>query len=287
MENSLLAKQEWKETLTPTNNIFTLNLRELWNYRDLLFIWVKRDISAIYKQTILGPAWFFIQPVLTAVTYIIIFSRIARFSTIGLPPSVFYLSGIILWSYFSDCLLKTSSFLKDNSAIFSKVYFPRLIIPVSIVITNLVKFAIQFVLFLIVYFYFLLTTKTIHPTAYIVCVPLLLFSISMLGFGSGILIASITIRYKDLTHLIGFGIQLLMFISPVFFPLESMGKGVYRSIILANPMSGFIEAFRYFFTGKGYMSWPLLTYDLASVLILLFIGIVTFNYSEKSFIDTI
>lgn len=287
MENSTTIKSDWKETITASNNIFTLNIRELWNYRDLLFIWVKRDFSAIYKQTILGPAWFFLQPILTTLTYVIIFSRIAKFSTIGLPPGIFYLSGIILWSYFTDCLVKTSTFLRDHNAIFSKVFFPRLIIPLSVIITNLVKFGIQFALFLIVYFYYLSTTHTMHPSILILLTPFILISISLLSFGTGLVVASFTIRYKDLSHLINFGIQLMMFVSPVFFPLDSMEKSTYKTIILSNPMSGFIELFRYCFTGRGYHSWPLLAYDLGVMLLILFIGIVVFNYSEKTFVDTI
>jgi lipopolysaccharide transport system permease protein len=282
------VRPDWKETITPANNIFTINLSELWNYRDLLIIWVKRDISAIYKQTILGPIWFFLQPLLTTVTYILIFSKIANLSTSELPPVLFYMSGIILWGYFAECILKTSSFLKDNSQIFSKVYFPRLIIPLSIILTNLIKFFIQFGLFLAVYFYFFFTTGNVYPTYYILLFPLLILFVALLGLGTGIIVASLTIRYKDLSHLITFGVQLMMFVSPVFFPLNSMQEdAVYKKIITANPMSGFIEAFRFIFTGKGYLDWSLLAYDAACVLLFLFIGIILFNLTEKSFVDTI
>ena len=287
MATGQFATKEWKEIITPYNSVFAFNIKEIWDYRDLLIILVKRDISAIYKQTVLGPAWFFIQPILTTATYIIIFSRIAKLSTLGLPPVIFYLSGIILWSYFSECILKTASFLKDNSQIFSKVYFPRLIIPLSLILTNLVKFSIQFGLFVLLYFYFYFSTETIHPSWYIIFIPVLIICTAFLGLGAGIIIASLTIRYKDLSHLITFAIQLLMFVSPVFFPLESMENDLYKKIILLNPMSGFIEAFRYFFTGKGYLDWSLLGYDFLCVLVFLVAGLILFNHTEKTFIDTI
>lgn len=279
---------EWKETITASNRIFSLDLKELWNYRDLMIIWVKRDISSIYKQTILGPLWFFLQPLLTTVAYIIIFQKVARFSTSGLPSVLFYLSGIILWGYFAECILKTSTFLKDNTPIFSKVYFPRLIIPFAIIITNLIKFAIQFALFLAIYFYFVFATgEKITPNGYIALLPLLIVCVALLGLGTGIIVSSLTIRYKDLSHLIVFGIQLMMFTSTVFFPLESMPENAYKTVIRANPMSGFIEMFRFVFTGRGYMDWPLLVYDLTCMIVFLVIGIILFNHTEKTFVDTI
>lgn len=287
MATGLTEELKWKETITASNAIFSVNFKELWQHRDLLTVLVKRDIASVYKQTILGPLWFFLQPVLTTATYVIIFSRIARFSPPGLPPVLFYLSGIILWTFFAECVVKTSSFLKDNTSILSKVYFPRLIIPLSITFTTLVKFSIQFALFLLVYFYYYFTTGEVHISGYIFLLPLLLFFIAMLGLGAGIIVASLTIRYKDLSHLISFAIQLLMFISPVFIPLESVTDTVYKNIISANPMTGFIEMFRFIFNGQGYVTWPLLVYDFLCVAIFLFIGLILFNRTEKSFIDTI
>jgi lipopolysaccharide transport system permease protein len=280
-------ENNWKEIITPSNSIFSLNVKELWGYKDLLFIFVNRDISSIYKQTILGPLWFFLQPILTTITYIIIFSRVAKFSTAGLPPVLFYLGGIILWGYFAECVIKTSSFLKDNTAIFTKVYFPRLIVPLSIILTTLVKFGIQFGLFLLVYLYFYFTTDSVKPSLLILLLPVLIICIALLGLGAGIIVASLTIRYKDLSHLITFAIQLLMFVSTVFFPLNSIDDGFQKKIIMANPMSGFIEAFRYIFTGNENLNWALLGYDLLCVVVFLFIGIVLFNHSEKAFVDTI
>jgi lipopolysaccharide transport system permease protein len=278
---------QWQEVITPSYSILTLNVKEIWKYRDLLFIWMRRDILSIYTQTLLGPLWFFLQPILTTLTYIIIFTRIARLSTIDLPPVLFYMSGTILWGYFSECILKTSTFLKDNTPIFSKVYFPRLIIPISIVFTNLVKFGIQLLLFLAVYFYYLFATNSIHPNEILFMLPALVLMIAGLGLGVGMIISSLTTRYKDLAHLINFSVQLMLFLSPVFFPVSGMSDSIYKKLILANPMTGIIESFRYGFTGKGYFSWEVLAYDAGVIIILLFIGIIIFNAIEKSFVDTI
>jgi len=283
----VLEDREWKEIITNKSNLWTLNLKEIWDYRDLLVIWMRRDILSIYKQTILGPIWFILQPILTTVTYIVIFSRVAKFSTAGIPPILFYLSGTILWSYFAECITKTATFFKDTTPIFSKVYFPRLIIPLSLVLTNLVKFAIQFLLFICVYSYFAITTNAVHPNIYLLLLPLLIVLIAGLGLGSGMIISSLTTRYKDFVHLITFGVQLMMFTSPVFFPVSGLEDNAYKKIILANPMTGIIEAFRFAFTGKGYFSWELLVYDAVCMLLLLFMGVIIFNIVEKDFVDTI
>ncbi|MBC7902879.1 MAG: ABC transporter permease [Gemmatimonadaceae bacterium] len=276
-----------QELITPHNSIFRINLKELWNYRDLLAIWVKRDISSIYKQTILGPVWFFLQPVLATVTYIIIFRKIANFSTSGMPSVLFYLTGIILWGYFAECIVKTSSFLKDNNQIFSKVYFPRLIIPLSIIVTNLIKFAIQFLLFIAVYIYFYFSGDSIQPSFSILLFPVLILFVAVLGLGIGLIVAAATIRYKDLSHLIVFGVQLMMFVSTVFFPLDSMGAGNYKNLIMLNPMSGFIEAFRFLFSGNGSLNQGVLLYDCLFAVFALGIGVLLFNHTEKTFVDTI
>jgi len=282
-----VTERNWKETITNHNNIWTLDLKEIWDYRDLLIIWMRRDILAIYKQTILGPIWFILQPILTTITYIFIFSRIGKFSTVGLPPAIFYLSGIVIWSYFSECITKTATFFKDSTPIFSKVYFPRLIIPLSLVLTNLVKFGIQLLLFILVYLYFYITSPTFHPNLYLMVVPLLIIITAGLALGSGLIISSLTTRYKDFVHLITFGVQLMMFISPVLFPVSGLADNGFKRIILANPITGIIEALRYGFTGKGYFSWPLLGYDAVCMCLLLFIGIIIFNSVEKTFVDTI
>lgn len=287
MTNSTSQLTEWRDIITPSQPIFTLNIKELWKHRDLIVIWMRRDILAIYSQTILGPIWFFLQPLLTSLTYLIIFSRVAKLSTIGLPPILFYMSGTILWSYFSECILKTSSFLKDNSILFSKAYFPRLIIPISIAFTTIIKLFIQLVLFLAFYFYYLATNEAIKPNGVIVAFPLLILIIALLGLGAGMITSSLTTRYKDLSHLITFGVQLLLFLSSVFFPVSHLAHSAYRTALLANPMTGVIEAFRYGFTGQGYFSWPLLAYDSAAAVTLMVVGVITFNLIEKNFVDTI
>jgi lipopolysaccharide transport system permease protein len=286
MTDQSTDKGHWQHIITPSHSIFRFDVGEIRQYKDLLFIWMRRDIVSIYSQTVLGPLWFFLQPVLTTLTYFIIFSRIANLPTMGMPPVLFYMSGTILWGYFSECILKTSTFLKDNSGLFSKVYFPRLIIPVSIVFTNLVKLAIQLILFLAIYAYYFVTSSSVGANPVLLILPLLILIIALLGLGTGMIVSSLTTRYKDLSHLINFAVQLSLFLSPVFFPVSAM-KGVYRKFILANPMTGIIEAFRYAFTGKGYFSWPLLAYDAAMACLLLLAGILVFNSIEKTFVDTI
>lgn len=280
-------QQKWREVLTAKNNILSINIKEIWDYRDLLFILMRRDILAVYKQTILGPLWFFLQPALTTVIYIIIFSRVAKLSTSGMPPALFYLSGLVLWSYFAECITRTSTFFKDNSQILTKVYFPRLIIPLSLILTNLVKFAIQFLLFLLVYAYFYFTGANIQPNGFIFLFPVLVFLIGLLGLGMGMMISSLTTKYKDLIHLLTFGVQLLMFASPVIFPISGYSNSGFEWLIKANPMSGIIEAFRYGFLGNGYFSWALLGYDVACIGLFLLLGVMVFNAIEKSFADTI
>lgn len=282
-----MEQKQWKEVISPRSTIFSLNLPEIWAYRDLLFILVRRDILAIYKQTILGPLWFFLQPILTTITFVIVFSRAAHLSTGGLPPILFYLSGLVLWSYFSECVTRTSTFFKDNSQILSKVYFPRLIIPLSLILTNLVKFSIQFLLFILIYAYFFLRGAPIAPNVYLLLLPVLIFMVAGLGLGAGMVISSLTTRYKDLGHLTTFGVQLAMFVSPVIFPFSGSADGAYVSLIRINPMTGIIEAFRYGCMGKGYFSWELLAYDFACMILFLVLGIMAFNSTEKNFVDTI
>lgn len=277
----------WREIITAKNKLFSFNVSELWDYRDLLIIFTKRDISAIYKQTILGPLWFFLQPALTTVVYLIVFSRAGRISTGSLPPVLFYLSGLVIWMFFSDCVLKTAGFLKDNSNLLSKVYFPRFIIPLSIVLTNLVKFAIQFCLFLCVYIYFLYTEPSVRPNIFILLFPLLLLLLGVFGLAAGVLVASLTTRYKDLSHLISFATQLLMFGSPIIFPLDTISQPLLKKLFMANPITGIIEAFRFGFTGTGTINWQLLGYDFVSITALLLAGIVGFNMVERKFVDTI
>jgi lipopolysaccharide transport system permease protein len=281
------AEKKWKEVITPVNHVFYFNWRELWEYRDLLMIMIRRDLLAIYKQTILGPLWFFLQPILTTLVFTMVFSRLARISTGNMPPVLFYLSGIVLWSYFSECLTRTSTFFRDNTQILTKVYFPRLIIPISLVLSNLIRFSIQLLVFFIVYSYFLIRGTDLSINGYVFLLPFLILLIAGLGLSLGMIISSLTTRYKDLVHLLSFGVQLLMFVSPVIFPIHNAAPGLYRNAILANPMTGIIEAFRYGFFGEGYFSWGLLAYDTGCIVFFLCVGIVVFNSVERSFADSI
>ncbi|MHA4807444.1 ABC transporter permease [Flavitalea flava] len=280
-------QRKWKEVITSRNTILSLNLKEIWEYRDLLSILMRRDILAIYKQTIFGPLWFFLQPVLTTLTYTIVFSNVAKLPTSNLPPVLFYLSGLILWSYFSECIIKTSGFFRDNSQILTKVYFPRLIVPLSLVLTNLLRFSIQLVLFFIIYVYFFVRGTRLEPNSFTFFLPFLVLLTALLGLGLGMIVSSLTTKYKDLMHLLTFGIQLLMFMSPVIFPLSSFDHSKFKILIMANPMTGIIEGFRYGFFGKGTLNLSLLGYDTGCAVIFLVLGLLIFNTVEKNFADNI
>lgn len=281
------TERKWKEVISSGNDLFSVDFSSLWENRDLLLLLTRRDILAIYKQTILGPLWFLVQPVLTTITFVFIFARGIHLSTSGVPPVLFYMSGVVLWSYFSECITKTSTFLKDNSQILSKVYFPRLILPLSLVLTNLVKFAIQFGVFIVVYLYFLIGKKEVAGNSFLFLLPLLIAVIAGLGLGMGLLIAALTTKYRDLNHLTVFGVQILMFASPVIFPLDSLKGKSYQILVKANPMTGLIEAFRYGFFGAGVLDWNLLLYDLTIVILFLIAGLLFFNMVERSFVDSI
>ena len=271
------------------HKLFDLNLTTLWHYRDLLMILVKRDFISFYKQTLLGPIWFFVQPLFTTLTYIVIFGNIANVGTDSLPQALFYLSGITLWNYFSDCLLKTSTVFRDNSNIFSKVYFPRLIIPLSIIISNLIKFVVQFLLFLgflFYYYYFQGFQVQLHLLDVLLLFPLLIITMAFLGLGLGLIISALTTKYRDLSFLVTFGIQLMMYTTTVIYPL-SITPGKFRKLIAINPMTGVIETFRNIFLGKGEISFDTLGYSLIFTIVALLLGLLIFNKVEKNFIDTI
>jgi lipopolysaccharide transport system permease protein len=276
----------WSLVIKPKTGWFDLHLADLWRYRDLVWMFVRRDFVSVYKQTILGPLWFVIQPLLTTLTFTLIFGNIAKLSTDGLPKILFYMSGITAWNYFSDCLMKTSETFNANANIFGKVYFPRLSVPLSIVISNLIKFAIQLGLFLAFYIYFLAAGTDIKPTSALLLVPVLLILMAALGLGSGIIVSSLTTRYRDLRFLVQFGTQLLMYSTPVIFPLSSIPEK-YQWIMIANPMTPIIETFRYAFLGTGTISWGMLGYSAAATALILGVGIVLFNHVEKTFMDTV
>jgi lipopolysaccharide transport system permease protein len=277
---------EWTLIIRSRTGWFDLHLVDLWRYRDLVMLFVRRDFVSQYKQTILGPLWFIIQPLLTTLTYTIIFGNIAQLSTDGLPKILFYLSGVTAWNYFADCLTKTSETFVTNANIFGKAYFPRLAVPVSIVISNLIRFAIQLGLFLVVYIYFLARGAAIRPNSALLLLPLLILLMAALGLGAGIIISSLTTRYRDLRHLVMFGVQLLMYSTPVIFPLSKL-PDKYRWIMLSNPMTPVIETFRYAFLGTGTLSWSYLGASACASLLILAVGILLFNHVEKTFTDTV
>ena len=278
--------EDWTLVIRPKTRWFDLHLADLWRYRDLVLLFVRRDFVSTYKQTILGPLWFIIQPVLTTLTFTLIFGKIGKLSTDGLPMILFYMSGITAWTYFADCLTKTSETFSANANIFGKVYFPRLAVPASIVISNLIKFGIQITLFLGFYFYFLTKEADIRPTPALLLMPPLLVLMAALGMGSGIIVSSLTTRYRDLRYLVQFGVQLLMYSTPVIFPLSKL-PDQYRWIMLANPMTPVIETFRYAFLGVGTFSWSLLGLSAASTSLILLVGVLLFNHVEKTFMDTV
>ena len=283
---SIVEQEEWTEEINPINSIFDLRLGEIWNYRDLLMMFVKRDFVATYKQTIMGPLWFFVQPLLTTFTFMIIFGNIAKISTDGLPQMVFYMAGITLWNYFAECLNKTATVFKDNASIFGKVYFPRLIMPLSIVVSNLVRFGIQFFLFLLVWGYYLVKGSNMHPNIYLLLIPYLVLLMALIGLGAGMLISALTTKYRDLIFLLTFGTQLLMYATPVIYPMSNL-PAKYAWLIKANPLSTIVETFRYAFTGSGQFSWLSLGYSTLFAIIMLFTGTLVFNKVEKSFMDTV
>ncbi|WP_426060742.1 ABC transporter permease [Hymenobacter sp. B1770] len=276
----------WTEVIQPRTRLLDLGLRDVWRYRDLVMLFVRRDFVSTYKQTILGPIWFFIQPLLTTITYMIVFGGIANLSTDGLPQLPFYLAGVTIWNYFAQTLTSTSTVFTANAAIFGKVYFPRLTMPLSIVVSNLIRFGIQFVLFLAVWMYYLTTQDSLHPNLYILLTPVLLALMGLLSLGLGMLFSALTTKYRDLAMLLTFGVQLLMYATPVIYPLSKLPLK-YKPLIMANPLSSIVETFRYGFLGSGTFSWGALGYSAAVTLAILVVGTVVFNKVQKSFTDTV
>ena len=282
----------WDLIIKGRTSLFDLKFNELWQYRDLLMLFVKRDFVSFYKQTILGPLWFFIQPIFTTIVFTFIFGNLAGIGTDGIPKPLFYLAGITAWNYFSDCLTKTSTVFRDNANIFGKVYFPRLIMPLSIVASNLVRFGVQLLLLLLmmVYYYFNPTKgSNFDITTAIFIFPFLVVLMALLGLGLGLMITAMTTKYRDLAFLVTFGVQLLMYGTTVTYPL-SEAKLKFKSLaylIELNPMTGIIEAFRYAFLGKGEFTIASIGYATIVTVLILFLGIIIFNKTEKNFVDTI
>jgi lipopolysaccharide transport system permease protein len=277
----------WSLVIRPHGRWWELQLTDVWHYRDLLWMFVRRDFVAVYKQTILGPIWFFIQPLITTIMFTVIFTGVAKIPTDGLPPMLFYLAGTTPWNYFATSLTKTSLTFSANANLFGKVYFPRLVTPISIVISNLIQFSIQFLLFFGFLAYYLIKGAAIHPDWLMVAVmtPVLLLLMALLGLGTGILVSSLTTKYRDLNFLVAFGVQLAMYVSPVIYPMSSL-SAKYRLLIEMNPMSAIIETFRSIYLG-GAIPWELLSISAGVTLILLLVGTAIFNRVEKTFMDTV
>ncbi len=286
--SNLDETQSWDLIIQPKSSWFDLHLHDVWRYRGLLWMFVRRDFVAVYKQTILGPVWFFIQPLLTTLTFTVIFSGVAKMSTDGLPPMLFYLAGSTPWNYFATCLTKTSTTFKDNASLFGKVYFPRLITPLSIVISTLIQFIIQIATLLVALAWFLFQKAPVKPDliGMLVGTPVLIMMLGALGLGFGIIISSLTTKYRDLAFLVAFGVQLAMYATPVVYPLSTAPER-YRFWLELNPMTGIIEAFRAVILGTGYFSWSLLGYSTCFSVAILAFGIFVFNRVEKTFLDTV
>ncbi|HEY4193965.1 MAG TPA: ABC transporter permease [Mucilaginibacter sp.] len=281
--------EHWDIEIMSNRGLFNLNLRDLWHYRDLLVLLVRRDFVSFYKQTILGPVWFFIQPVVTIVFYTFVFGNLAGISTDGVPKPLFYLAGIILWNYFSDCLLKTSTVFRDSSALMSKVYFPRLIMPLSVVLSCLIRFAVQAMLFIFLLLFYTLKNHTLSINSYALLFPFLLILIAGQGLGFGMIVSAVTTKYRDLAFVVAFGIPLLMYATTVIYPLSIAESKfpAYSWIVKYNPVTTIIENFRLGFLGKGSFSWEMFAYCNFITFLILIGGIVIFSRVEKSFVDTI
>jgi len=280
---------DWLFEITPKNKFFSLNLKEVWQYKDLLLLFVKRDIITVYKQTVLGPLWYLIQPLFTSVTFTIIFNNVAGIDTGTVPPFLFNLAGITVWNYFTACLTGTSDTFKANAAIFGKVYFPRIITPLSVVISNLVKFGIQFLIFIGFYIFYYFQGANLGLNSLILFFPILIVIMGILGLGLGMLISAMVTKYRDFTHLIGFGIQLLMYLSAVMYPMSLIKDKLpgYGWLVEYNPLAYIIETARYMLLDEGEISVLGLSYTLVVTIAVFFIGLLVFNKTEKSFIDTV
>jgi homopolymeric O-antigen transport system permease protein len=290
MNNSTsdIEKEEWDITLSAKESLFNLNLKDVWQYRDLAWLFVKRDFTAQYKQTILGPLWNFIQPLFTTLMFVLVFGHIAKISTDDIKPMIlFYMSGITIWNYFSSCLTNTSNTFVANAGLFGKVYFPRLILPLSVVFSNLVRFGIQFLLLLAFMIWYNFKGYPLHLSLRWLMIPLLLLIMAGIGLGLGIIISSLTTKYRDFTVLIGFAMQLAMYVTPIAYPLSYVKDKSYKWLININPITSIVEAFRYALFGKGTFSVTSMGYSVGFMAVVLFIGVLVFNRVEKTFMDTV
>lgn len=280
-------KQYWTMKIRPHERLWHIDLGEIWRYRDLIELFVRRNIVVQYKQTILGPLWYLIQPILTVIMNMVVFGGIAKMSTDGMPQALFYMAGNICWFYFSDCLNQSSSTFTANQQMFGKVYFPRLVVPIAVVISNLLRFAIQAGLFVVLYLYFFIGGADIAVNWAVLLVPLFIVMLAGLGLGFGILISSMTTKYRDFAILFTFLVQLWMYATPIVYPISMVTDGTFRLLILANPMTSVIEAFRFAVFSQGYFSWWALGYSLLFMCVLLLFSVVIFNKVQRNFMDTV
>lgn len=289
MSSSENTNTTWLFEITPKNKFFTLNLKEVWQYRDLLLLFVKRDVVTVYKQTVLGPLWYLIQPLFTSITFTIIFNNLAGINTGTVPPFLFNLAGITVWNYFTACLTGTSNTFGANAGIFGKVYFPRIIVPMSIVISNLLKFGIQFFIFIAFYVYYYSQGAAISLNGISVLFPFLIVVMGILGLGLGMFISSLVTKYRDFSYLIGFGVQLLMYVSAVVYPMALVKEKMpdYAWLVQYNPLAYIIETTRYMLLNVGHISYGGLAYTFVITLVIFLMGVLIFNKTEKSFIDTV
>lgn len=278
-------QQQWTETIETQHSLFDLKLKEVWRYKDLIYMFVKRDFISSFKQTILGPIWFFINPILTTIVYLVVFGKIANLPTDGVPPLLFYLAGVTLWNYFAACLLGTSSTFVGNANMFGKVYFPRLVTPISIVISNLMRFGVQFLLFILGWLYYW-SKGQVHPNIWVLATPFLIILMALFALGIGMIFSSLTTKYKDLNMLLGFGVSLYMYATPVIYPTSAL-PGFFKKIAFYNPLTGIFECFKYAWMGVGDFSPLMLVISSVIIIILLMIGVIIFSRIEKSFMDTV
>lgn len=281
------TEQTWTTVIKPHNKLWEIDFKEIWRYKDLWAMYIKRDITTMYKQTILGPLWFLIQPAITTVMYMVVFGGIAGLPTDGIPQPLFYLAGICMWQYFADCLNKTSATFLGNAGVFGKVYFPRVIVPLSVVASNLVKFGVQLFLFLAVYVYYIIQGTNAAPNITILLFPVLVFMLAGFGLGFGMIVSSLTTKYRDLTILFSFVVQLWMYGTPIIYPLSTITNEKLLLAMKLNPITAIVETFKYSTLSAGTFSWYMLGYSFCFMVVVFFIGLIMFNKQQRSFMDTV
>lgn len=288
MENNVSTNQDWTTIIEPKTKLLSVDFREIWQYRDLIRLFIRRNFNVMYKQTILGPLWFIIQPVLTVVMYMVVFGNIAQISTDGIPQPLFYLAGITIWSYFASCFSSCANALVGNASIFSKVYFPRLCSPISSMITDLLPFGVNMLIFMVIYgYYCFFTDAVIKMTWGVFFIPFIVMLVALMGAGIGLFLSSITTKYRDLTILISFAFRLWMYATPIIYPLSTIDNEHLRIVMYLNPMTGLVEFFKWSFLGVGAHEWWLITYSIFFCMIMLTLGVVVFNQAQRTFMDTV